>query len=61
LSSPVWSGVFLATTGAFGSAGAPYVQRLAYWVLMMILGGLWGHLCSRIVGRGSSMWTTAPG
>ena len=44
-------GVFLATTGAFGSANAPYVQRLAYWVLMMILGGLWGHLCSRIVTR----------
>ena len=35
-------GVFLATTGAFGSANAPYVQRLAYWVMMMILGGLWG-------------------
>ncbi len=44
-------GVFLATTGAFGSANAPYGQRLAYWVLVMILGGLWGHLSSRVVTR----------
>lgn len=44
-------GVFLATTGAFGSANAPYLQRLAYWVLVMILGGLWGHLSSRVVTR----------
>ena len=44
-------GVFLASTGAFGSAGAPYLERLAYWVLMMILGGLWGHLCSGLVTR----------
>ncbi|WP_313453610.1 LytTR family DNA-binding domain-containing protein [Brevundimonas sp.] len=47
----VLGGVFLATTGAFGTAGAPFVQRLAYWVLIMVLGGLWGHLCGVLVGR----------
>ncbi|WP_395945171.1 LytTR family DNA-binding domain-containing protein [Brevundimonas sp.] len=47
----VLGGIFLATTGAFGSAGAPYGQRLIYWVVLMILGGLWGHLCGRLVTR----------
>lgn len=44
-------GVFLAASGAFGSGDAPLGQRLAYWVVIMILGGLWGHLCSRVVVR----------
>ncbi|MBA4808504.1 LytTR family DNA-binding domain-containing protein [Brevundimonas sp.] len=44
-------GVFLAVTGAFGSIGAPFPERLAYWILVMVLGGLWGHLCSLGVGR----------
>lgn len=44
-------GVFLATAGAFGSGQAPFATRLIYWVMVMILGGLWGHLCSRVVGR----------
>jgi len=44
-------GVFLATAGAFGSGHAPFFTRLAYWVAVMILGGLWGHLCSRVIGR----------
>ena len=47
----VLGGVFLATTGAFGTAGAPYVQRLAYWIIVMVLGGLWGHLCGMAVSR----------
>ena len=47
----VLGGVFLATTGAFGTAGATFVQRLAYWVLVMVLGGLWGHLCGVLVSR----------
>lgn len=47
----VLGGVFLATTGAFGTADAPYVQRLAYWVVVMVLGGLWGHLCGMGVSR----------
>ena len=47
----VLGGAFLATTGAFGSADAPYPERLAYWIIVMVLGGLWGHLCSLILGR----------
>lgn len=47
----VLGGVFLAMTGAFGSAGAAFGPRLAYWVVVMVLGGLWGHLCSALVGR----------
>lgn len=44
-------GVFLAVTGAFGSAGASLPLRLVYWVLVMVLGGLWGHLCGLVVSR----------
>ncbi|MDQ1191329.1 DNA-binding LytR/AlgR family response regulator [Brevundimonas vesicularis] len=47
----VLGGVFLATTGAFGTAGATFTERLAYWVLVMVLGGLWGHLCGVLVSR----------
>jgi hypothetical protein len=47
----VLAGAFLATTGAFGSGGAPLPTRLAYWVVVMVLGGLWGHLCAGWVGR----------
>jgi len=47
----VLAGVFLAVTGAFGSAGASLPVRLAYWVLVMVLGGLWGHLCGVLVSR----------
>lgn len=44
-------GVVLAVTGAFGMEGTPLWFRLAYWELMMLLGGLWGHLCSMFVER----------
>lgn len=47
----VLGGVFLAVTGAFGTAGAALGPRLAYWVMVMVLGGLWGHLCGAVVGR----------
>ncbi|WP_453977000.1 LytTR family DNA-binding domain-containing protein [Brevundimonas sp. Marseille-Q4549] len=47
----VSGGVFLAITGAFGSVGAPLPQRLVYWVLVMVIGGLWGHVCGMAVGR----------
>lgn len=47
----VSGGVFLAVTGAFGSVGAPLPQRLVYWVLVMVIGGLWGHVCGMAVGR----------
>ena len=49
----VLGGVFLAMTGAFGTAGAAFGPRLAYWVVVMVLGGLWGsrlalHLWHRV-------------
>lgn len=47
----VSAGVVLALTGAFGSDGAPLWLRFAYWIPMMIFGGLWGHLCSLLVQR----------
>ena len=34
--------VFLATSGAFDSGGAPYLPRLAYWLILMIGGSLLG-------------------
>ncbi len=45
------AGLFLSISGAFGSAGWPGARRLAYWMPLMIGGGLWGALCSAIVGR----------
>lgn len=47
----VLGGVFLAITGAFGSGDAPYVHRILYWTSVMILSGLWGHLCGRVLDR----------
>jgi DNA-binding LytR/AlgR family response regulator len=47
----VAAGVVLSLTGAFGSIAAPLEARLAYWVPVMILGGLWGHLCSVMIDR----------
>jgi hypothetical protein len=43
-------GVF-AFMGAFGSGAAPFTLRLAYWIPVMLAGGLWGHLCSRLIER----------
>lgn len=45
------AGVLLALTGAFGSGAAPVWQRLAYWVPVMLIGAVWGHLCSRLIER----------
>lgn len=47
----VAAGVVLSLTGAFGSLAAPLGARLAYWIPIMILGGLWGHLCSVMIDR----------
>lgn len=51
LAVAVGAGIFLALGGAFGSSGAPLFQRLAYWVPVLVAGGLWGHLCSLLVER----------
>lgn len=47
----VAAGGFLAFSGAFGSSGAPLWQRLAYWIPLLVAGGLWGHVCSLLVSR----------
>ncbi len=44
-------GVVLAVLGAFGSIDAPLWLRLAYWVPVMLVGGLWGHVCSLLIDR----------
>jgi len=44
-------GVVLAFTGAFGMDEVSLGFRLAYWAPMMLMGALWGHLCSRLVER----------
>lgn len=44
-------GGLLALSGAFGSAEAPLWIRFAYWIPLMIAGGVWGHLCSLLVQR----------
>lgn len=45
------AGVVLAVTGAFGTGGAPFWLRLAYWIPMILVGALWGHLCSHLIER----------
>ena len=42
-------GVVLAFTGAFGMDEVSLGFRLAYWFPMMLMGAVWGHLCSRLV------------
>lgn len=45
------AGVVLALTGAFGMDDAPMTIRLGYWLTVMLIGSLWGHVCSRGVER----------
>jgi hypothetical protein len=45
------AGLLLAYTGAFQTHEAPLGLRLAYWVGVMIGGGLWSHLCTVALGR----------
>jgi DNA-binding LytR/AlgR family response regulator len=47
----VGAGGFLAISGAFGSGGAPLTQRLLYWIPLLVLGGLWGHVCGAFITR----------
>ncbi|MFN4288559.1 MAG: LytTR family transcriptional regulator DNA-binding domain-containing protein [Brevundimonas sp.] len=44
-------GFFLAISGAFNTANTSLGQRIVYWTLMMILGGLWGHASSAAICR----------
>jgi len=47
----VVAGLFLAMSGAFGSAETPFPRRLTYWVLMMVGGALWGGAAGDFVTR----------
>ncbi|WP_339914277.1 LytTR family DNA-binding domain-containing protein [uncultured Brevundimonas sp.] len=47
----VIAGGFLALSGAFDSGGNPLIVRLVYWIPLMVIGGLWGHLCATVLGR----------
>lgn len=51
LAVAVAAGCVLAFAGAFGSTGAPLPVRFAYWIPLMIFGGLWGHVCALAIGR----------
>lgn len=45
------AGAFLAVSGAFVQGPAPLALRLAYWIPMMVAGGVWGHLCAAMIER----------
>lgn len=45
------AGGVLAVSGAFGSINAPLWLRLVYWIPVMLAGGVWGHVCSRLIER----------
>jgi hypothetical protein len=60
LAITVTAAVFLAMAGAFGSYAASLPVRFAYWIVLMLLGWLWGGLVSRFVffrlGMPTSVW-----
>ena len=43
--------LFLGFGGAFGSSQTPVAARLVYWLVLMLLGWLWGALVSRQIFR----------
>lgn len=45
------AGLMLALSGAFADGDMSLGHRVAYWVPLMVLGGLWGHVCGQIVER----------
>ncbi len=45
------AGAILALTGGFGTGSAPLWLRLAYWIPVMLMGGLWGQVCSQLIER----------
>ena len=51
LSVALAAGVLLALTEAFGMTGTSLLFRLGYWLPIMLMGALWGHLCSMLVER----------
>lgn len=51
LAVSIVAGGFLAFSGAFGSISAPLWWRLLYWIPLIIAGGFWSYICSRIIER----------
>ena len=45
------AGLVLALTSAFGMANLPLWVRVVYWVPIMLLGAVWGEVCSRLIDR----------
>lgn len=45
------AGFVLAFTGAFGMAEASLADRLIYWLPLMLVGALWGQVCSTVIER----------
>jgi len=43
--------VFLSISNAFGTGDLPFLIRLAYWGLLLVLGTLWGSLVARYLLR----------
>ena len=60
LAISVGAALFLAMGGAFGSYAASLPARFAYWIVLMLLGWLWGAFVSGFVfrraGPPSSLW-----
>ncbi len=53
------AGVFLALTNAFGATTDLWL-RLVYWVVLMIVAGLWAEVCMRTVRRLPGMAASLP-
>jgi hypothetical protein len=51
VSTALSAGALLAFTGAFGMTDVSLTTRMAYWLPVMLIGALWGHLCSRLIER----------
>ncbi|MFI4965522.1 MAG: LytTR family transcriptional regulator DNA-binding domain-containing protein [Caulobacterales bacterium] len=60
LSITIVAAVFLAMAGAFGTHEAPLPVRFVYWIVLMLMGWLWGAVVSRFffrrLGRPPSVW-----
>jgi hypothetical protein len=51
VSTALAAGALLAFTGAFGMTDVPLVTRMAYWLPVMLVGAVWGHVCLRLIER----------
>lgn len=51
VAAAVAAGVFMALAGAFGTGEAPLLRRVAYWVVLFVLGVFAGNVAARLVDR----------